>query len=130
MQAYETVLLTQSALEDADRTAIIDRVKDIVAKGGGQWDTIDEWGRRRLAYEINKQPDAHYQVLYYACDAATVDEVRRILSITDGVMRELSVRRVPEVTQELRDYVAAQEEADGERRERRSRRGPGGGRER
>lgn len=132
MQAYETVLLTKTGLEDEERAAITERVQKIVADGGGKWDTIDDWGRKRLAYEIQKSPDAHFQVLYYDCDPATISEVRRVLSITDGVMRELSVKRVAPMPKELVEYIAAKEEADGERRDRKSKRGsgPGGPRDR
>jgi hypothetical protein len=52
------------------------------------------WGRRRLAYEIDHKPEGSYHLLNFDTEPATLDELSRILRITDGVMRHLAVRRI------------------------------------
>ncbi len=63
-------------------------------KGNGTWVGHDPWGRRRLAYEIDKKTDGIYHLLQFDAEPETLDELTRILKITDGVMRHLATRRV------------------------------------
>ncbi len=122
--AYELMLLTGAELEESERASIIERAQKIVTDGGGSWDTVDDWGRRRLIYPIEKKEEAWYSLLYFNCDGPTLDEVRRVLRITEGVVRFMAVHRVPPVPQDFIEHVAASAQADAERRERsRSRRG-------
>lgn len=95
VQEYELMLLTDAEIDDSARTTIIDRAKEAVAKGGGSWLRVDDWGRRKMAYEIAKKADAHYSLMFFDCDGETLDEAVRVLRITDGVMRVMGVNRVP-----------------------------------
>ena len=124
---YELMLLTDTELEDTARTAILDRVKDIVTTGKGTWVSTDEWGRRKMAYEINKKPEATYHLLQFDCDSDTLDEVTRVLRITDGVMRQLAVNRVPPLPEGVTLEVWSEEDAE---RGERGGRGRGRGRDR
>ncbi len=72
---------------------ILARARELVESGGGRWVRQESWGRRRLAYEIDKKQEAHYHLLHFDCDAATLDELTRILKITDGAIRHMAVRR-------------------------------------
>jgi small subunit ribosomal protein S6 len=90
---YEILLMLDTELPEGRAGEIVDRIRQAVEKGGGKWDTEDVWGRRKLAYEINKKTDGDYRLLTLACDPATLDEISRVLKITDGVMRHLAVRR-------------------------------------
>jgi ribosomal protein S6 len=65
-----------------------------VETGGGTWVGHDPWGRRKLAFEIEKKTEGVYHLLQFDADPATLDELTRILKITDGVMRHLATRRV------------------------------------
>ncbi len=91
---YEILLMLDAELPEGRPGEIVDRVRQSVEGDGGQWDTEDVWGRRKLAYEINKKTDGDYRLLTFACEPATLDEISRVLKITDGVMRHLAVRRV------------------------------------
>src|SRR4051794_1615347 len=84
---YELMVLTRGELEESDRTGIIERLTEQVTTGGGTFVKMDEWGRRKLAYEIEKQTEAIYQLVHIDCSPATLDDVIRILRITDGVLR-------------------------------------------
>jgi small subunit ribosomal protein S6 len=59
----------------------------------GSWQSDEPWGRRKLAYEIRHKDEAFYYLLHLDCDAETLEELTRVLKITDGVVRHLAVRR-------------------------------------
>jgi ribosomal protein S6 len=65
-----------------------------VEKGNGTWDLHDAWGRRRLAYEIDHKAEGSYHLLHFTSEAATLDEISRVLRIDDGVMRHMATRRI------------------------------------
>jgi small subunit ribosomal protein S6 len=91
--AYEILLLLDPELPEERQTEIVGRVKDLVTTGGGTWLSHDLWGRRRLAFEIDKKPEGVYHLLNFDAEPATLDEISRILKITDGVMRHLPTHR-------------------------------------
>jgi small subunit ribosomal protein S6 len=72
---------------------IIARVQEIVTAGGGVWHTSEPWGRRKLAYEIDHKGEAYYHLCTFDCEPATLDELTRVLRITEGAMRHMAVRR-------------------------------------
>ena len=77
-----------------DRQAdVVARIRDLVVKGGGDFERHDEWGRRKLAYEIDKKGEGVYHLLHVSCAPETLDEVSRVLKIDDGVIRHLATRR-------------------------------------
>ncbi len=80
-------------LADERQTEIVTRARELVERGGGSWQGHETWGRRRLAYEIDKKGEAHYHLLHFDCGPETLDELTRILKITDGAMRHMAVRR-------------------------------------
>ena len=93
MRHYELMVILDPDLEERTIAPSLDQFLGVVRQGGGSVDKIDIWGRRRLAYEIDHKADGSYHLLTFSADAATLDEVSRILKITDGVMRHLAVRR-------------------------------------
>jgi small subunit ribosomal protein S6 len=92
---YEIMLLLDAELAEERQAEILTRTRELVAQRGGTWQGEDAWGRRKLAYEIDKKPEAFYYLLQFDCDAETLDELTRVLKITDGVLRHLAVRRLP-----------------------------------
>ena len=94
MNEYEILLMLDPELAEERQTEIVTRTHELVEKGGGTWLSHDVWGRRRLAYEIDHKSDGAYHLLQFDSQPATLDEITRVLKITDGVMRHLAVRRV------------------------------------
>jgi small subunit ribosomal protein S6 len=78
---------------DERQSEIVSRTRDLIERGGGTWEGEDVWGRRKLAYEIDHKTDGVYHLLTFSVDPETLDEVSRVLKITDGVMRHMAVRR-------------------------------------
>jgi small subunit ribosomal protein S6 len=77
---------------DEERIAVLDRTKEIITGGKGVIVKIDEWGKRRLAYEIKDALDGVYYILYFEATVKTLDEVTRVLGITDSVLRIMPIR--------------------------------------
>jgi small subunit ribosomal protein S6 len=91
---YEILLMLDPELPEERQDEIVARARELVEKGNGTWVGHDPWGRRRLAYEIDKKTDGIYHLLQLDAEPETLDELTRILKITDGVMRHLATRRV------------------------------------
>ena len=94
MAAYEILLMLDPDLAEERHEEIVSRARELVQRGGGTWIRHDAWGRRRLAYEIKHKGEGFYHLLQFDADPATLDELSRILRITDGVMRHLATRRI------------------------------------
>jgi len=117
---YEILLMLDPELPDERHSEIVARVREQVEKNGS-WDNHEPWGRRRLAYEIDHKPEGVYHLLTFETEPETLDEVSRVLKITDGVMRHMAVRRVkggttrpPEPSPEEPVAVAAPASQDSE----------------
>ena len=93
MTSYEALILIHPDAEETRQEEIVGRVREIVLASGGSWDALDPWGRRKLAYEIKKQPEAHHWHVQFSCPAESLAEVDRVLRITDGVLRHKTLRR-------------------------------------
>jgi small subunit ribosomal protein S6 len=91
---YEILLMLDPELPDERQTEIVTRAREAIEKDGGSWDNHEPWGRRRLAFEIDHKAEGAYHLLTFSAEPATLEEISRVLKITDGVMRHLAVRRV------------------------------------
>jgi small subunit ribosomal protein S6 len=91
---YEVLLMLDPELPEERGNEIVARVREQVEGDKGTWDGQQPWGRRRLAYEIDHKTDGVYHLLTFSAEAATLDEVSRVLKITDGVMRHMATRRI------------------------------------
>ena len=99
---YEILLLFDAELPDERQNEIVTRTRELVERGGGTFDRHDVWGRRRLAYEIDHKTDGTYHLVLFSADAETLDEISRVLRITDGVMRHMAVKRYTRRTTPVR----------------------------
>jgi small subunit ribosomal protein S6 len=90
---YEILLMLDPETPEERHNEIIARTRETIEKGGGNWLSHDSWGRRRLAYEIDHKTDGVYHLLQFDAPSAALDEVSRVLKITDGVMRHMATRR-------------------------------------
>ena len=91
---YEILLMLDPETPDERQQEIVTRTRELIERGGGRFEKHEVWGRRKLAYEIDHKPDGAYHLLTFSAAPDALDEVSRILKITDGVMRHLAVRRV------------------------------------
>jgi small subunit ribosomal protein S6 len=91
---YEILLMLDPDAPEERHDEIIRRARELVEGGGGTWDRHEPWGRRKLAYEIAHRDEGVYHLVELTAEPATLDELSRILKITDGVMRHMAVRRI------------------------------------
>ena len=94
MNEYEILLLLDPELTDERGAEIISRIRERTEADGGSWDSHEPWGKRKLAFPINKKTDGVYHLILFRAAPETLAEVSRVLKITDGVMRHLAVNRV------------------------------------
>ena len=92
MRHYETTYILRPNLGEEQFTEIIDRTNAIVANDGGEVISLDRWGIKRLAYEINREIQGYYVYMNYAAPGKTVDEIERIFRIDDRALRYLTVK--------------------------------------
>ena len=96
MIEYEILLMLDPELPEERQNEIVTRTRELVERSGGSVERHDVWGRRKLAYEIDHKADGAYHLLHFDAEPETLDEVSRVLKITDGVMRHMAVRRPAE----------------------------------
>ena len=94
MNEYEILLMLDVDLADERAEEILTRMRELIEREGGTWDSHEPWGRRRLAYEIKHKAEGSYHLVLFTAAPATLEEISRVLKITDGVMRHLAVTRV------------------------------------
>jgi small subunit ribosomal protein S6 len=90
---YEVLLLLDPELSDEKQAEIVERAKTLLEKGGGTLERHDPWGRRKLAYPIDKKDDGIYHLLTISATPETLDELSRVLKIDDDVLRHMATRR-------------------------------------
>ena len=93
MNPYEILLLLDPELPEERQSEVVARVRENVEQAGGTWERHEPWGRRKLAYEIDHRTDGFYHLLEVQSEPDTLDEISRVLKITDGVVRHLAIRR-------------------------------------
>ena len=107
MNDYEILLMLDPEAPEERHDEILARTRELIEHGGGTWQGHEPWGRRKLAYEIDHKTDGVYHLVTFQAEPAALDEVSRVLKITDGVMRHLATRRPGRYTGEKRDAVEA-----------------------
>jgi small subunit ribosomal protein S6 len=91
---YEILLLLDPEHAEARQDDILGRARDLVEANGGAWHSHDAWGRRRLAYPIAHKEEGVYHLVVFDAEAATLDEISRVLKIDDAVLRHLATRHL------------------------------------
>lgn len=93
MNKYELAVAVSAKIEDDERTATIDKVKAYVERFGGQITNIDEWGKRRLAYEVQHMKEAFYYFIQFDAEPAAPAEIEDNIRIMENIVRFLCVRQ-------------------------------------
>ena len=93
MNKYELALVVNAKIEDEARTATVDKVKGIIEKFGGTITNVDEWGKKKLAYEIQKMREGFYYFIQFDSDANCPSEVESRVRIMEEVIRFLCIRQ-------------------------------------
>jgi len=93
VKAYELLLLLNPSLDEESRAALMDKVQGLITADGGVVDNVDSWGKRKLAFEINKLTEGDYALIDFHAAPSAIAELDRVLHITDPVVRYMLVNR-------------------------------------
>jgi len=93
MRKYEIVLILPSEADDKVVGEVTDRISQVLSERGGEVVKVDRWGKRRLAFEINRQPEGYYLIVEFQAEPAAVKELDRVLALADDVLRFKVVAR-------------------------------------
>ncbi|RSZ61439.1 30S ribosomal protein S6 [Corynebacterium hylobatis] len=92
MRHYEIMIILDPSQDERTVAPSLDKYLEIVRKDNGKVEKVDVWGKRRLAYPINKKEEGVYAVINLECESATVLEVDRVLNLNDSVLRTKVLR--------------------------------------
>ena len=91
MRRYETIVIIDPDLSAENREPVLERVKDVISQQDGYLAFIDDWGARKLAYEIKKKERGYYVRFDFCATGAVVDEIERFFRIDDRVLKYMTV---------------------------------------
>jgi small subunit ribosomal protein S6 len=100
MRKYETVLISDPDIQDQTRADLFEKVRNIIAKENGFLLDLDEWGNKKLSYEIKKKLRGHYVCITYGGTGELVKELERNLRLSDDVMKFMTILLSDDVTLE------------------------------
>lgn len=97
MPIYESIFIINPNISDEDTNAVIKKMQDVVVKQGGEILKFEDWGKKRLAYEVRKHKRGHYVFFQIKGEPAAIQELERNLKLTDSVIKYLTVKLVKEL---------------------------------
>jgi len=114
MRKYETVFISDPDLKDTARLELFDKVRNIIAKENGILLDFDEWGNKKLAYEIKKKLRGHYVCVTYGGTGELVKELERNFRLSDDVLKFMTLLLSDDVTKQQLETEAqeAQEQSE------------------
>ena len=93
MNKYELALVVSAKVEDEVRDAVVEKAKSYIARYNGNVTEVEEWGKKKLAYEIQKMHEGFYYFIQFEADAAAPAEIESHMRIMDNVLRYLVVKK-------------------------------------
>lgn len=93
MSKYELAVVVSAKIEDEERAAVVEDVKALIERFGGQIVNVDEQGKKRLAYEIQKMKEAYYYFIQFDAETTVPAEIESRIRIMENVVRYLCVKR-------------------------------------
>lgn len=93
MTKYEMLYILDASLTDEAKDALIAKVEDLVTKNGGAIEKTERWGVKKLQYPINYKSEGFYVLMQFEAEKSFVEELKRVIGITDGIIRRLITKR-------------------------------------
>ena len=89
---YETIIVISTKLDEEATKALIERFTSLIADHG-EVESVDEWGKRKLSYEMQKESEGYYVLINFRCEPGFLKELDRIYDYTEGILRTMIVRK-------------------------------------
>ena len=93
MSKYELAVVVSAKIEDDERAAVVDKCKALIERFGGTVTNVDDWGNKRMAYEVQKMKDAFYYFIQFDAETSAPVEIENRIRIMDNVLRFLIVKQ-------------------------------------
>ena len=93
MSKYELALVVNAKIEDEARAEVVEKAKAMITEAGAEITNVDEWGKKRLAYEIQKMKEGFYYFVHFEADSTVPGNVEQRIRIMDNVLRYLCVKQ-------------------------------------
>lgn len=93
MNSYEMLYILDNDLSDEMKEKLVNKFNDIIVNANGTIDTVDKWGTKKLAYEINYKSEGYYVLINFKAESDLPNELERVLRITDGVVRFIVLKK-------------------------------------
>lgn len=93
MSKYELAVVLNAKIEDEERAKTLEKVKGYVTRFGGTISDIDEWGKKKLAYDIQKMPEGYFYFIHFEAETTAPAEIENRIRIMDNVLRFLIVNQ-------------------------------------
>ena len=92
MSKYELAVVVNAQIDDEARAAVVENVKNLVIRFGGQISEVNEWGKKKLAYEIQKMNEGYYYFVEFEAEGSAIAEIEKRMRIMTNVIRYLCVK--------------------------------------
>lgn len=93
MKPYETLFFTEPEIEESALETLISKVETAITKNGGQVEKVDRWGKRNLAFEVEKHTEGNYVLVNFQGSAKDLNELERTYLINQTILRFLTTKR-------------------------------------
>lgn len=93
MNKYELALVVSAKIEDDARTATVEKAKEYITRAGGTVTEVEDWGKKKLAYEVQKMKEAFYYFIRFDAESTVPAEIESRVRIMDNVIRYLIVKQ-------------------------------------
>lgn len=90
---YELMYILDTRIEESAQTELNEKIQSTISEIGGTHEKTEVWGRKKLAYPIQKRTEGLYMLTHFEADSDSLDELNRIMSISEGLLRHIVVRR-------------------------------------
>src|SRR3989338_655786 len=96
MNAYETIFIVKSSLVDEEIAKVMEKIKGVVLRGGGEVAVMENWGKKKLAYEVRKEKKGAYIIAHFKGTGATVSEMERNYRLDESIIKFITLKIEPE----------------------------------
>ena len=93
MSKYELAVVVNAQIDEEARTAVVENCKSVVTRFGGTISDVEEWGKKKLAYEIQKMNEGFYYFIHFESEGEAIAEIEQRMRIMDNVIRYLCVKQ-------------------------------------
>ena len=109
---YESAVLINAALDDEQIESVVSRITDNIVNNGGEIREIDKWGRKRLAYMVNKSKIGYYAIYRFNAPSTIVSKLERAFNLDDHVLRYLTIKLSKEAVEYLEKNKSSENDFD------------------